>query len=556
MSEAEDVGYRQEVLWDAGALPAEDRGQSREEQFDSVVFYDLETTGRNPRDCRMTQFAAVRATRNLATVLEREQFHVRLDEDVVPSPEALLISQKELGRLQSEGIPEPEAAKRIAQFLNRPRTLRCGWNNIRYDDELVRHVRWRSLLPPYERESTQGNARMDVQTLYRAASVLAPELLAEWPLGQRGRESYGLGRIAGAAGVTASSELHDAAADTDVTLQLARKLRAEAQPVWEYGIECATRTRVEPSEFQRPERGRAEVWLWAEHGLARGPRGCRIVVPLGANGDTWATHVVDVARKEGPEVLLRGGEETLLRMAERDGNGRRRRTLPLALVKRSGAPFLWKLPGPSDGGSGGELAAVLENMGRPAPPRTVMRRCLQVAEARDRYRGAAEAVERSDAGYYAAKEEGPPDPEVDLYGGGLPQREDDLRCIDLLAALAHGRDWKKWAGRLRDGRRRVLAARLVAKHWPERADEETKAAWRAHVERCRRHGFGKRPSAAEFREELDAMYEAGRAAPPNEGDGEGTGNAAKDGGAGRVERDLEEYDREVLAPFRQVSEGA
>ena len=56
---------------------------------ESFYWYDLETTGTNPKWDRIIQFAGVRTDTELNIVDEPKTFYVRLSDDVLPNPEAV-----------------------------------------------------------------------------------------------------------------------------------------------------------------------------------------------------------------------------------------------------------------------------------------------------------------------------------------------------------------------------------------------------------------------------------------------------------------------------------
>jgi exodeoxyribonuclease I len=56
----------------------------------SFFFYDLETSGINPREDRIMQFAGQRTNFDLEPVGEPVNLLVRLDDDTLPSPDAIV----------------------------------------------------------------------------------------------------------------------------------------------------------------------------------------------------------------------------------------------------------------------------------------------------------------------------------------------------------------------------------------------------------------------------------------------------------------------------------
>ena len=56
--------------------------------MDTFLFYDLETSGRDPRWHRIMQFAGIRTDANFEPLGAALRFDVRLDPEVLPEPEA------------------------------------------------------------------------------------------------------------------------------------------------------------------------------------------------------------------------------------------------------------------------------------------------------------------------------------------------------------------------------------------------------------------------------------------------------------------------------------
>ena len=54
----------------------------------TLFFYDLETSGLNPRDDRIMQFAGIRTDMDLQPLGEPYNVLVKLNDDTLPTPEA------------------------------------------------------------------------------------------------------------------------------------------------------------------------------------------------------------------------------------------------------------------------------------------------------------------------------------------------------------------------------------------------------------------------------------------------------------------------------------
>src|SRR5687767_1836834 len=105
----------------------------------SFFFYDLETSGLDARHARIMQFAGIRTDAELNQIGEPYNILVRLPDDTLPSPEALMVTGITPQQTQMEGMPEAEFARFLMNEVFTADTIVVGFNNIRFDDEFLRH---------------------------------------------------------------------------------------------------------------------------------------------------------------------------------------------------------------------------------------------------------------------------------------------------------------------------------------------------------------------------------------------------------------------------------
>jgi exodeoxyribonuclease-1 len=191
---------------------------------ETILWHDYETSGLDPRVDRPMAWAAVRTDTELNQIEDPVVVHVALGDDVLPSPEACLVTGLDPDRAGT--VTELEAARAIFAEMSRPDTCNAGFNNMRFDDEVTRFMLWRNLLPAFDREWRKGNSRYDLIDTMRAACALRPDGL-EWPVGEEGWPLFNLESLAAANSI--SYRAHDALSDVQATIELARKL-ATAQP--------------------------------------------------------------------------------------------------------------------------------------------------------------------------------------------------------------------------------------------------------------------------------------------------------------------------------------
>ncbi len=193
----------------------------------SLYWHDYETFGVDPRRDRPAQFAGLRTDEALNEVGDPLVIYCKPARDVLPHPEACLLTGITPQIADAQGVPEPEFIAHIHAELAQPGTCGVGYNTLRFDDEVTRNTLYRNFYEPYAREWQQGNSRWDLIDLVRMTYALRPEGIA-WPRHDDGRPSFRLEDLASANGIGHESA-HDALSDVRATIGLARLIR-DRQP--------------------------------------------------------------------------------------------------------------------------------------------------------------------------------------------------------------------------------------------------------------------------------------------------------------------------------------
>lgn len=198
------------------------------------VFYDVETTGTDHAFDQILQFAAILTDPDL-NELDRFELRCRLLPHVVPSPGALAVTRVPISRATDPALPSHyEMICGIADRLcGWSPSIFLGWNTLGFDEHLLRQALYQCLHPPYL-TNTDGNSRTDLLKLCQALGVLRPGVLVV-PTGDNGKPSYKLDRLAPANGFD-HSNAHDALADVEATIHVARIVRDRAPEHWSDAI--------------------------------------------------------------------------------------------------------------------------------------------------------------------------------------------------------------------------------------------------------------------------------------------------------------------------------
>lgn len=192
----------------------------------TYFFYDLETSGLDPRQDRIMQFAGQRTTLDFEPIGDPYNILVKLNDDTLPSPDALMVTGITPQSTQADGYTEAEFAQLLIDEVFTPNTVTVGFNNIRFDDEFIRALLWRTFRDPYEWAWRDGRSRWDMLDVVRMTRALRPEGI-EWPVVD-GKPTNRLELLTKLNGID-HFKAHDALSDVEALIAVAKLVR-EAQP--------------------------------------------------------------------------------------------------------------------------------------------------------------------------------------------------------------------------------------------------------------------------------------------------------------------------------------
>ncbi len=193
----------------------------------TFFFYDLETSGLSPRDDRIMQFAGQRTNEQFEPIGEPYNLLVRLNDDTLPSPDALMVTGIPPQKTVEEGYSEAEFCKILNDEIFTPDTITLGFNNIRFDDEFIRYILWRNFYDPYKWAYDEGRSRWDMLDVVRIARALRPEGI-NWPVDKDGKATNRLELLTKENGID-HANAHDALSDVTALIAIT-KLISEKQP--------------------------------------------------------------------------------------------------------------------------------------------------------------------------------------------------------------------------------------------------------------------------------------------------------------------------------------
>lgn len=178
------------------------------------------------------QFAGQRTNEQLEPIGEPVNILVKLSDDVLPEPYAIVVTGITPQQTLADGMSEPEFCKFLNDEVVTPNTIMVGYNSVRFDDEFIRHTFWRNFYDPYEWAWSDGRGRWDILDVVRMTRALRPDGI-EWPVDDKGKPVNKLELIA-KANKLLHTKAHDAMSDVEALIALARLLKEKQSKLFDY----------------------------------------------------------------------------------------------------------------------------------------------------------------------------------------------------------------------------------------------------------------------------------------------------------------------------------
>ena len=203
---------------------------SLQETQGTILWYDIETYGSNFASSPLVQFGAVRTDTQL-NVLDEINLLCKPPVDMLIDPETVTIHNISPLTAQREGMPEAEFARRIYSEINQPNTCSVGYNSVSFDNEFIRFLFFRNLLPAYWHEYKDGCSKWDLLDVVRLISVIEPAAIKAPIINDKA--SYKLANIAKENDI-AEHQPHDAFGDVEILLALAQQIKQAVPQLYNF----------------------------------------------------------------------------------------------------------------------------------------------------------------------------------------------------------------------------------------------------------------------------------------------------------------------------------
>lgn len=208
----------------------------------TFFFYDLETSGLSARDARIMQFAGIRTDMDFNQLGESVNVLVKLNDDTLPSPEAIMVTGITPQHTVADGYSEAEFSKMLANDIFTPDTIVVGFNNIRFDDEFIRYLLWRNFYDPYEWSWKEGRSRWDLLDVVRITRALRPDGI-KWPVDEKGVATNRLELISKVNGID-HFKAHDALSDVEALISVTKLIREKQPQLYDYLLKMRDKNEI------------------------------------------------------------------------------------------------------------------------------------------------------------------------------------------------------------------------------------------------------------------------------------------------------------------------
>ena len=421
----------------------------------SFLWHDYETFGADPRRDRPCQFAALRTNPELEPIAEPMDLFCAPADDVLPHPDAVLITGITPQAARDKGMIESDFAQTVFREMAEPGTCSAGYNSFRFDDEVSRFLFWRNFIDPYAREFRAGNSRWDLIDLVRQCYALRPEGI-QWPSRDDGAPSFKLTDLS-AANELQHEEAHDALSDVRATLALARLIRDRQPRLWGWALSLRDKAVVE--NLIAPQDIDPQAYV---HTSSRIPadRGCTsLFVTLAAHPD-FRGQVIAMDLMADPQPLLDRHSDDIadLIFAARDDLPEGEERLPIKLLRSNRSPMVAPQAVLQD--------TDLDRIG--LDPDRCQRHLDLLKSSLDEVALKVRSV------FTRPTADFDPEAETALYDGFVPHHDQGL-YTNIRSAEPDRLELENFP--LKDPRLQALLPRYRARNWPESLNPDERKAW-------------------------------------------------------------------------------
>lgn len=397
------------------------------------------------------QFAGQRTDMNLQLVGEPVNILIRMTDDIVPDPDAVLLTGITPQATIADGITEAEFVRTFTETIAVPDTIFVGYNSVHFDDEFMRFLLYRNFYDPYEWQWKDGRSRWDLLDVIRMTRALRPDGIA-WPKDADGKPTNRLELLTKENGLEHTSA-HDALSDVMACIHLARLIREKQPKLFGYLLELRDKSRVAAVVTS------GEPFVYTNGGYSNEFEKTTVVMTVVGDARSREALVYDL--REDP-TKYRDMNAAQLAEAWRYKKEDPANRLPVRTIAFNKCPAVAPV-GVLDAAAQERLKIDLKTIEHHRAILKSMSAFPEILRAANELLNKARDPRTTD------------DPDAQIYDGFLGDRDKDL----LAAVRAQAADGQTTYDGLQDKRLKALLPRYVARNYPHALSSEAREAWEA-----------------------------------------------------------------------------
>lgn len=188
------------------------------------------------------QFAGQRTDMDFNPIGDPVNVLVKLTPDVVPEPDAIMITGITPQSTLADGLTEREFLQLFYDEVVKPNTTFLGFNTVRFDDEFMRFLHYRNYYDAYEWHWCDDCSRWDLLDVVRMTRALRPDGI-EWPMSPEGKPTNRLEYLTKVNGLD-HAHAHDALSDVTASIAVAKLLMEKQPRLFKHLLDCRTKNQV------------------------------------------------------------------------------------------------------------------------------------------------------------------------------------------------------------------------------------------------------------------------------------------------------------------------
>lgn len=424
----------------------------------TLYFYDLETSGVNPRSARVMQFAGQRTDLSLKPISEPHNILITLTEDVLPEPDAILITGITPQHTRAEGITEAEFLQIFNKEIATPDTIFAGFNSVRFDDEFMRFMQYRNFGDPYEWQWQDGRSRWDLLDVVRLTRALRPEGI-NWPVDVNNKPTNRLELLTKLNGLD-HENAHDALNDVYATIAVARLIRNKQTKLFDYLLSIRDKQSVQAVVCGN------QPFVYASGKYSGEYEKTTVAYRLGDNPKKQGVLVYDL--RHDPEPFLAMSTQQLVE-AWKWKRDRTDQPLPVKTLQFNRCPAVAPL-GVLDENSQKRLSLDLD---------VIQTNLKKLKSSKDFYNNLLAALEIMNKEQQTSWLSDEKDVDAQLYDGFIPNS--DKPVMSAIRA-ADPNELSDYIDKLHDPRLKALVPLYKARNFPKALNDEERGVWEAYRE--------------------------------------------------------------------------